>query len=570
MQEETQVAAEQAPHAEELPCAEELGLSFSLNEQGQVYAHLAPNLNTRPLTEQEISVLADEAGYPRDQYPFFKEGVAELVLGLQRKQAGDVCLGGARDAHLEVFASRDALLAGVQIYPALGQGQDLTLDQVQASLKSARVVYGVCEDTLAEMVQQASDPQVRSAQIPLCFLVAFGEPAQEGTNARLEILVDQVSDRRPVKDDKGHINYRDMGEFPFVEPETPLVRKIPAFEGKDGIGVHGRKIRCYRGRDIRLRLRDESVKLDPEDDNLILAAKPGLPVILSDGALVDDVLKVEEVNLQTGHIDFRGSVLVKGNIDADMQVKVTGDIFVKGLVEKAYLEAGGNIEIGGGVLGLARPVEESKPNLEAPNLGDAVLRAQGHIQARFIQEAWVQAGAHVIVQRQILNASVQAQTYVSVLGEGRIVGSQVQAVHSIEAGILGSNSSVNTRLQVGQCDEHKAQLVHLDEALQANHERMQQLKALVAKLKLSHKPIPEAKKEQILKAKHTLQLQAQELLTQQSACEAEIKARQRGRIHARKTCFAGVSIEIAGQDIKPRNTLGKITFFLKEGEISMR
>ena len=60
---------------------------------------------------------------------------------------------------------------------------------------------------------------------------------------------------------------------------------------------------------------------------------------------VNPVVEVDAVDLTTGNINFEGSLQVRGDISATMEVRVTGDVVVNGTMEAALVEAGGNVTV---------------------------------------------------------------------------------------------------------------------------------------------------------------------------------------------------------------------------------
>ena len=76
---------------------------------------------------------------------------------------------------------------------------------------------------------------------------------------------------------------------------------------------------------------------DASSPNLLVAACAGQPNIIRSGAIVNAMLEVDNVSIKTGNITFEGTIRVKGDIEAGMHVKVSGDVIVLGLVETAEM-----------------------------------------------------------------------------------------------------------------------------------------------------------------------------------------------------------------------------------------
>ena len=93
---------------------------------------------------------------------------------------------------------------------------------------------------------------------------------------------------------------------------------------------------------------------------------------------------------------------------------------------------------------------------------------------------------------------------------------------------------------------------------------------LVAKIKKNRKPITEEKKQQILTARDTLKVKEDQAYDELKKLDEQLKELQTARVQIRKTCHPGSQIEIEEGSFSPRNDLGKVTFFLRDGEVNMR
>jgi len=93
------------------------------------------------------------------------------------------------------------------------------------------------------------------------------------------------------------------------------------------------------GKDIQFKIKDASVKLAEGDENPLMSAIAGIPVLYDKGAQVEDMLKVSQVDVESGHIRYKGSVEIKGDVRDGMQVVVTGDVKINAGVDAAYIQA---------------------------------------------------------------------------------------------------------------------------------------------------------------------------------------------------------------------------------------
>lgn len=554
------------------PTPEELGLTFRQEPDGDFWVTYKPSGLTLPLEAEQFPQVMLFAGYSINEYPVDSVNLSILLDSIRRGKSIDMRLGGPIDARVEVHISANQMLAGVIVYPAQGKGNNLNREMLNTALKQSKVVRGLLDESLDELTNPSTQKILRETTQPICMVIAYGESAYNGKDAWLETLLDEIADRRPVMDNAGHINFLELGDFPHVNADQALVRRHPPTEGKSGWTVTGKTVKSRNGKDFSLKASNASVKLAPSDNDLLLSAVAGMPVVLEKGAHVEQILKVEEVGLKTGHIRFDGSVHVKGNVNPGMKIEVSGDVKIGGIVEAAYIKAGGMIEVGGGIIGRKHNEQDRKneTNESKTKVDDAYIEAGSIVKARFIQEAKVIAGQEIIVQKQILHSHVKAGIKVHLPGKGAIVGGITEAKQLIDVAISGAPANVVTRLQVGNTSEVKSKITTINNQLKQLGIQKQQLMELINKIKQQKKPITEEKKQQILTARDTLKAKEEQAYDELKQLEEQLKELQTARVQVRKTCHPGSQIDIEEGNFSPRNDLGKVTFFLRDGEVHMR
>lgn len=558
---------------------DDLGLSVREEaETGDVWARYEPQAITpSPLAPAQFRALMEKAGFKVSDYAIEPSTLSTLRACMQRNEACDLRLGGPVDARLEAFISANEMLAGVVVHPPRGKGKDLTVEVLNDALRDANVVRGLLADSLEALTSDALRKQLRETQIPIGMIVAFGEPAHDGVDARLEPLVETIVDRRPQVDEAGIVDFLELGDFPHIEAGQALVRHHPSTEGKPGRTVTARLVKARNGKNIVFRPKDDSVQLDPEDEHLLIAATSGMPVVYSQGAYVEKVLHFEQVGIETGHIRFDGSVQVKGNVEPGMKIEVQGDVKVGGLVEAAHIQAGGAIEVSGGVIGRRQCDGDDHPSTEesgsdgkdsaAGSIDDAYLKAGTQIKARFVQDATLEAGQEIIIQKQIFHSSIKAGTRVLLPGRGVIVGGVVRAHEMIDVGVSGAMANVSTTLIAGESGDIKTRIADIKDAIDQIESQRKQLTAIVEKFVKQNKPITAEKKQKFLEARESLHQREHAYYEELAELKTELQQCQSARIRVRFTCYPGTLIKLAGHELSPHKQLGNVTFFLQDGAI---
>ncbi len=213
------------------------------------------------------------------------------------------------------------------------------------------------------------------------------------------------------------------------------MRRIPATNGLASCNVRGETLDPVPGRNEGFARNLVGAYVSNDDTNLLLATFNGQPVRCGNGVSVEQVLRVGDVNVASGNINFDGTVHIDGEVLPGMKVHATGDIVVAGVVDAGELEAGGDIHVGGGIIAQAK------------------VRAGASVEARFVENAHVYAGTTITIEDMALQSDLQAINQIAVgtksRGRGRLVGGSARAMLLIHAPIIGATTGGVTALQLG-------------------------------------------------------------------------------------------------------------------------
>lgn len=541
------------------------GLDFFVNESGnRLVARFKPGPQVLPISVEAVRQMVAEQGYTEEEFPLFEDRLNDLSRGVEQRRSFEIEIGGPVDAEIHIYVSPDQTLAGVEIIPALGKGLPPSREVFDAALQKNRIVRGVDTKLIDSLF---STEGVQHITEPCCYLVAFGQKPKDGKDGELIPLVEEMSERRPkvLKGTNDKVDFRELGDFPVLPEETPLFKLTDPVPGEDGFAVSGKAIKAYHGKEKKIKL-DASVRPDYADRKTYVSTIKGMPVFTDQGVHVENILKIDEVSLGSGNIRFDGSVQVKQGVNPGMLLEATGDIKIGGLVDNATVISGGNVEIGGGVIGQKSP----SLNAEQPTKENAVVRAKGNIKARFIQDAWVESNASIIAQKLIMHSRLWASDSVKLSGAGQLVGGHTLATDYIEAGQLGTLASVPTLLEVGPLDAVRDEMSKVQQKLKDGMEQAKQLKALIHRIREEKRRISPEKKEQILKARETISNAMAALEQRRHELELEAQARRKSRVKALKKAYSGCNIVISDTGRVLKEDYGKATFYLEAGEILLR
>lgn len=359
---------------------------------------------------------------------------------------------------IRVTVSADRMSAEVTLDPG-DATTCVEVGAVLAALADAGVCHGIREDALTAACAEGGLQRVTAA---------VGDPAQEGDDARFELLVEGHRERAPKVDANGMVDFREQGEVPMVEVDQPLMRRIPATAGLAGRDVFGEVLPARPGNDEPFSLPLMGAAPDAADPNLLRTVTRGQPVRRGNAVIVEQVFQIKEVNMATGNVHFDGSVRIDGDVLPGMLVQASGDILVQGTIEGGVLEARGDIRVQGGAIAKAR------------------LSADGSVALRFVEASSVKAGLAIVIEDMALHSDLHAGAQITV-GEnsrqrGRLAGGTASAKKRIKVPQLGVPGAGPTRIQVGVNPELDARLAVLLTELDSQKQGAEKLEKLVSLL----------------------------------------------------------------------------------------
>lgn len=307
--------------------------------------------------------------------------------------------------------------------PPSNDGRHLTKSDIIEEIKHKKVVFGIDEAVI--------DAYVENPQYLEDIVVAVGQEPRHGRDAWIEYFFNTDLKARPTLNEDGSVDFFNLNIINHCDAGELLARLHPEDRGDDGADVLGNKIKPRSVKHDILRF-NKNVQLS-EDRLEIFAIESGHVSLVEGRVFVSNVIEVENVDTSTGNIEYDGNVQVNGNVNSNFVIKATGNVEVRGVVEGAIIEAGGNITIAKGMNGMSK----------------GVLKAKGNIIAKFLENSSVEANGYV-ESGSIMHCHVMAGTEVHVNGrKGFISGGHVSATSLIEVKTLGSEMGTDTVVEVG-------------------------------------------------------------------------------------------------------------------------
>lgn len=411
--------------------------------------HWDPAAGETPLTRESVLEAIHLSGY--DAYEVDNKALDFLLASQNRlgRQPRQMCIARRSLPEIAISVSSDNLKAWLTLIPGKGFPNP-SLEDIEKKLKDHGVHFGIKFDLLTRAAAEGKLEKVA---------IAEGQPPIHGKSAWFEYLLAEAETPAPVEE--GRVDFRTRHHLVTVDEQQPLMRRHPPESGTPGHGVNGELIPAEDGRDYQL-LESVGSMISPTDSNLLIASRSGRPIRQNRTVRVDDVLTLENVDYSTGHINFKGSVIVKGSVRDGFQVRATGDIVVHGTVEDATLESENNIQIQGSMFGRER----------------AKLSAGGQIQVQYVQNTEIDCLGDLNVHEGLFHcqARVLGQIVAGLNGgKGQLNGGEIWAGKRIVANIIGSNSSTATKIALGEDPYLRQKLRDIDHNLRYYKSELEQV-----------------------------------------------------------------------------------------------
>jgi uncharacterized protein (DUF342 family) len=238
----------------------------------------------------------------------------------------------------------------------------------------------------------------------------------------------------------------------------------------------------------------------------------------------DDVIEVPgDVDALTGNIDAATNVVAQGSIRDGMKVRTTHSLLVRGTIESAAVEAGGDVVVHGGII--------------TREHGEVV--AQGTIVAGFCHNACLRAGGDIRLGNECVNARIESQQRL-ILEKGAVVGGEVRARQGIIVGTLGCDAGTPTQVHIGSMLDLLRKKQRVEQENAQRRKRVTAIRTNVAPLLAGGKRLLPKQREQ-----------ATELMFEADALEMEIRESEGGVIREIEAYKKTVAAALAGSEVGP-------------------
>ncbi len=455
----------------------------------------------------------------------------------------------AEQEMFDLKVSPDKMTAVARFFPPSNKGALMDMNEIVVDLGHKKIVTGIKDKTIAAFL----------ANRRYCtdYVIAEGIAPIQGTDASIEYFFNTNPNVKPKMNEDGTVNFFELNMISKCNVGDVLARLIKAEPGEAGQNVYGERI---PQRDVKKLILKYGRNIEQtEDGTEIRSQVNGHVSLVDDKVFVSDVYEVNDVDTSTGNIEYAGNVLVRGNVKAGFCVQAEGDIEVKGVVEGALLEAGGNIIIARGVNGMNK----------------GVLTAAGNIISKFIENATASSGGYIHTEA-ILHSKVSAKGDVEVTGrKGFITGGIVRAGNMISAKMIGSSMGTDTLIEVGVDPVIKERANNLRKTiadLRKNINTIQPvLNAMSQKLAAGEK-LPYEQAQYAQKLVETCKLQKEQLAESESELESidsVMDTETAAQVRVANEVYPGTKITISDVSLYVHDSYKHCRFIKSQGDVKM-
>ncbi len=429
-----------------------------------------------------------------------------------------------QEFHLRVADDRMSVLLDCKVPE---RNLDTFLTRLEVELMSLDIANPPKRAELQQTLQHAGENGARLKSE----ILMEGRAPKPPVHGKIEWSQDYFKTGFAVDKETGAIDYRKRMENLTVKEGQLLARTTHPRDGQPGADVHAKPVPPKKARAARITV-GENVRVEKGDEFDSYYAEIGGRVRWALNVLaVDDVYEVgEDVGLETGHIQHPGVVLVRGDVRPGSRIEAGGDIEVFGTVESAEIVAGGNLTVHGGIT----------------DPGENKIKVGGSVYAKFILEADIEAGDDVVVEKEIIQATIKARGSL-VMESGRLIGGTAIILGGISVGQAGSDGYVPTELLAAEdytfdkeINERQTKMASLNKNLEKIHKAVD---PLMARIKLLSPQQREAATE-LLARSTEMEMLLDELIAEKEDIEEDSQKRCKPRILIARKIYPETTLRI--------------------------
>lgn len=389
----------------------------------------------------DYKTIAENRGsIPESEHHSQSNELIDIIIGLAFKSSGTMDSGTDEtddhkpeyhqqeeefpDDFLELIITDDRLTGMIKIKKPLSD--NITIDVIEEYLKTNKIQFGIKDAQLIKI--WLAHAKVEDEP----FVIAKGIIPEFPVNSKIEYYFKTDFKKAGKILSDGSIDFKDRGDIPFVQKDTLLAEKTMAVKGNSGVDIFGNEIPVaepidlFFGCSTGTRFSEDKLKIFADSDGMPHMDAMGNISVLSELTIQDDV------DFETGNINFDGNIVVKGGIKAGFSIKCA-NLTIKD-VEGAEIDLTGDLNVTSGIV-----------NAD-------IIKVQGTVQAKYVNNSKIKAFGDIIIQKEIIDSKLLLSG-TCINETGHIISSYISARRGIIAGNIGTDVSHPSIIKAG-LNEH--------------------------------------------------------------------------------------------------------------------
>jgi len=429
---------------------------------------------------------------------------------------------------ISISISEDYMSADAVISAPKPGGGEISLQDVYNEIEKKNITYGINEKNINRVIADRAYGRT--------FLIASGRDPVMGRESVIKYHFETERLKPFLEMKYGRINLKELNFIQNCNKGDLLAELVPAEPAVDGFNILGT---CFpaesTGEPANLLC---GINAHIENDKIFADIKGN--VILVDGLVeVEEVVSVNNVDYETGNINFDGSVDIKGTIADGFSVKATGDIQVGKCIGRADVSSDRNVILKAGING----DREGK------------IQCKGNMLSKYIESSTISCGGEIIVEEAVMNSQLD------VVGSLHLSGRRAELIGglSIIGGILhckkiGNLYDAKTNLIMGIHPELIEKFFNAQRRLETRRMKLDKLDEQMVQLKSLHHRDEESSKKifnTIIKLEEDIQNTSSEIsrdVHELQSIRSELVPSSKSYILAEDRIFRGVKLSFGLQD----------------------
>lgn len=311
--------------------------------------------------------------------------------------------------------------ATLTVVPPYFGGKAVTEEDIRKELSRLGVAYGIDEQEIRMILNQE--------RFNSPYRIASWLPPENGVDGTVTFHFDKKVENIPKEDEKGFVNYKDLGYIRNIRLGTVIADITLPTDGTPGINVKNIPVAQKKGVPAPLTY-GENIGLSG-DGLRLLALCDGNLRTLSGRFSIEKVFNLKgDVDSSIGNLDFIGDIIIRGEVREGFKVVSQKSITIFENVVNATIEAGGDVIIKKGCI---NSTIVSHGNVSVGFVESSHITCDGDLKADTFVSSNVYCGGELTASGSI----------------GQIMGGKYTCLKNLTANSIGAKSYLQTLITVG-------------------------------------------------------------------------------------------------------------------------